>query len=443
MNAIMHEECLAQCKAHPELKLEFHLEQWDTDFLRFYRSQINYNVRRESAKLAASVYKGKRSCWFAIDDPTPASLREKLEETLAIIDQLPPDPDFVDLDDDTRTVEMSEPVDNIVEIPLERKIDILDRLSKAVAPMGFRIYGTFICNVVEHSIINSNGVDKTSKYSPMMLEVKAVSDANEVTVLQSYGGENLELFDEAAFTAQLVDKVKTAGAEVVDVDPGEYKVILAPRCIGEFLGYLMWMANARSLDQNVSPFEGKVGEKLFPEHVTVRDDATQPGVISYRYNNEGRVYEKLDIIDKGVFRNFLVDNYYSHKTGLAKTGALGYCISFETGDKPLEEMLSGVEKGLYISSLHYMNFINPKETSVTGLTRDGTFLIENGKLTRVVNNLRYTQRITEILERITQVEDTATIVPGSSNYGNFNIMTASMPHVLVDGFKISSSTRTV
>ena len=90
-----------------------------------------------------------------------------------------------------------------------------------------------------------------------------------------------------------------------------------------------------------------------------------------------------------------------------------------------------------------MNFINRKETSVTGLTRDGTFLIENGKLTKAVNNLRFTEKISDVINGITDIENHSYTIPSSSNYGEFSIYSARMPHVKVKGFKISSSTRTV
>ena len=126
-----------------------------------------------------------------------------------------------------------------------------------------------------------------------------------------------------------------------------------------------------------------------------------------------------------------------------KNGAEGEALVMEIGDKELSEMIGSVKKGLYISSLHYMNFINRKETSITGLTRDGTFLIEEGKITKVVNNLRFTENISDIIKGITDIENKSYTIPYSSNYGEFGIYSARMPHVKVNGFKISSSTKTV
>lgn len=124
-------------------------------------------------------------------------------------------------------------------------------------------------------------------------------------------------------------------------------------------------------------------------------------------------------------------------------GASGSALIMETGDASRDEMIASIKKGLYISSLHYMNFINQKETSLTGLTRDGTFLIEDGKITKVVNNLRFTEKICDILNGITAIENTSYTVPFSSNYGEFGIGSVKMPHVKVTGFKISSSTKTI
>jgi len=118
-------------------------------------------------------------------------------------------------------------------------------------------------------------------------------------------------------------------------------------------------------------------------------------------------------------------------------------LKIAPGQSSLDEMIASVKHGLFISSLHYMNFINPKETSLTGLTRDGTFLIENGKITKVVNNLRFTERISRILENVIELENKAYSIPFSSNYAEFSVRTTKAPHAKVKGFNITSSTRTI
>ncbi len=436
-------ELIKICEKYPQLKLNFHYKIWETDFLRFYQSQINYNISKTSISLSTTIYKGKKSYSFSLKDPTKEILQDKIDDVLTLIDQLPEDPDFVDLEDDLSRSAEKEKANNIEKVSLDKKIDILEKFSTAVEPYNFKIYGTFICNYRTLYIVNSNGLNKREISSPIYLECKAVNQKNEVTVLEAYGGERFENFNEDEFTSNLVEKVKAATGEVVDVESGEYEVVLAPRCIGDYLLYLESSIYARSLDSKQSYFEGKIDQKVFPENVTITDDPNHPDLINFDYNGDGHIYNKLSVIENGVFKNFFVDNYYGHKLKMDKNGASGEALVMDTGDKELGEMIGSVKKGLYISSLHYMNFINRRETSITGLTRDGTFLIEDGKITKVVNNLRFTENISDIIKGITEIENRSYTIPYSNNYGEFGIYSARMPHVKVNGFKISSSTKTV
>ncbi|MCF7920399.1 MAG: TldD/PmbA family protein [Candidatus Cloacimonetes bacterium] len=439
----LKELLLQICQEYSELKFVFHLRNWHTDFLRFYQSQTNYNISKSSLSLRTTIYKGKRSYGFSLNDPTEEKLREKITEIEGFIDSLPEDPDFVDIEANTAKSAEKQKKDNRLEVNLEKKIAILQHLAHTVEPHNFKIYGTFICNYRNLYIVNSNGLDKHEINSPIYLEVKAVKQDTEVTVLETFGGEDFSHFNLERFTGNLLAKVIAGSNEITDLDAGEYKVILAPRCIGEFFSYLMGSASARTLDNKTSFFEDKIDQKVFPETISLTDDPDHPEMIQFEYTGSGFPYQKLKIIEKGVFRNYMVDNYYAHKLNMKETGSEASALVMDTGDKSLTEMINSIDKGIYISSLHYMNFINHKETSLTGLTRDGTFLIENGKITRVINNLRFTEKISHIIENIIAVEDKAVTVPFSHNYGHFGIESCRMPHVIVDNFKITSSTGTI
>ncbi len=428
---------------HKELKWAIYKKLWQTDFLRFFQSQTNYNISKENISLAVELYKGKKNYSFNIDNPVQKTIDTALEKALAIIDSLPEDPDFVDIEADLRIADPKPAFDNISGIPLSSKTDILKKLAKAVNPYQFKIYGTFICNKHTMQVLNSNGVNKTSQASPIYLEVKAVHNSNQVTVLETFGGEDFSRFDLEDFTRRLVQKVRYGCGEIVDVPAGHYDVVLAPRCIAEFVQYLGSSMSARSLDQRSSYFEGKLNEQVFPENITITDDPTDPDIISSTYSHEGHLYQKLPLIEKGIYKNFMADCYYAHKTGIEENGNTANCIVMQGGDKSMEEMIGSIKHGLYISSLHYMNFINVKETSLTGLTRDGTFLIENGKISKVVNNLRFTERIERILNNVLMLENRSYTIPFSGNYEFFDIEAVKAPHAVVKDFNITSSTNTI
>lgn len=430
-------------KPHQELKYVIYGQFWQTDFLRFYHSQTNYNISKECLSLGISLYKGKKSYSFNIDNPDQAAFDAALANAMALIDSLPEDPDFVDVEDDLRKAPEAPRINNIEAVPLATKTAILSRLADVVKLHNFELYGTFICNHTISHLINSNGLDKESAGSPIYFEVKAVHNESQITVLETFGGEDFNRFDEADFTHRLLRKIAYCANDVVDVEPGEYTVIFAPRCVAELAQYLAYGMTAWSLDQHRSYFEGKTGEQVFPELVTITDDPNDPDVILFDYNGEGHLYQKLDLIDRGVFKHFMCNKYYSYKTGLENNGNSANCLVVKGGSEDLESMISGIERGLYVSSLHYVNFINPKETSVTGLTRDGTFLIENGRITKVVNSLRFTDKIVRIFQNIAALENKSFTTPFSQNYDQFGIEAVKSPHAKVLGFNITSSTKTI
>jgi len=429
---------------YPCLKIQLYLTQWQTDFLRFYHSETNYNITKSSISTSISLHKDKKNYSFTINNPTTQAVREKIEEALTFIDQLPPDPDFVDLETDLRKGAETPKEDNIEKLPLDRKIAILQQFRDAITPFGFDIYGTFICNNEQTYILNSNGVDKKTHTSPFYFEIKAVSNTNEVTVLECIGGEHIERLNVPAMIANLTEKVKVAQGEVVDVEAGDYEVVLAPRCVGDLMMYYTWQGfSAHALNRKDTDLEGKIGQQLYPQSFSLYDSPAHPDVVGSDYSGDGFLHQNLPIFEKGVFKNFLVDCYYAHKLKLTENGNQGDCLVMQTGDTPYADLFKGIKKGLYISSFHYINFINSRETSLTGLTRDGTFLIEDGKITKVVNNLRFTEKISDTINHITAIEDRVYTVPASGNYGNFSIAAVAMPHIRVSEFQISSSTKTV
>lgn len=428
---------------HNELKFNIVQSYWQTDFFRFYKSQTNYNISKENVSLTADLYKGKKSFSFGIDDPSPAKIDEALDNALCIIDNLPEDPDFVDVEDNLSLAEPREIINNIDAIPLSIKTEILSSLSESAAQHDFSLYGTFICNFSRYRMINSNKLDKSSSTSPIYLEIKAVHNQSQLTVMETFGGDNFKYFDLEDFRSRLMQKIEFCANDVVNVDEGKYDVILAPRCVAEFVQYLSYGMSARALDQHSSYFEGKIDQMVFPETISITDDPGDPEMIRMEYGSDGHIYNPLKLIDKGYFRNFTCNQYFHHKTGLPKNGNTASCLKIAAGDSSLDAMIGKVKRGLYISSLHYMNFINPKETSLTGLTRDGTFLIEDGKISKVVMNLRFTERIERILKNIVVLENRAYTIPFSDNYESFDIATVKAPHALVEGFNITSSTNTI
>ncbi len=409
----LKQDLFALMKRFPAHAFRFRYLDWETDFLRFYRSQVNYNITKRAVVLSGTVERKKRKFSFPIADP---------EQAIALLNDLPPDPDFVSFEDDPTRYEYRGFTKAADSAPLSRKLDILEQIAAAADQCGFDIYGTFITLNSDGFLLQSNGLDKRIFVSPLMLDLKAVKRDTGVTVINSFGGTSLDHFSTEFFIADLVRKMEWATLPITDAEPGKYTVILGPQAVHTFLTYLLSGASGEALDNCTSFFEGKEGQLLFPAALTVASRPDHPQLIPFPYNGDGHIAQPLTFIDRGVFREFVMNHYYAHKLKRPKNGSVGVsALVMEQGDTSLEQMIAGVEHCLYISNLHYMNFINRKETSVTGLTRDGTFLIEKGKVTKVVNNLRYTVKITAVFENLAAVGNDQQVVPESENYFEFNI----------------------
>ncbi len=430
-------------KIFPDLKLSMDFANWNSDFFRFYHSQSNYNITKHTELIYITMVKDKRKFTFSLQNPTEQSIIQAIKNNISILKHIPQDTEFVDFDDDKAEFKQEKMKNNIEELGLDKKIEILSIISKKAAEYNFDIYGSFICNYIDWIKVNSNGVAKTFKVSPILLDIKAVSNKNYVTIIEKYGSVDFDDFDIDKFLETFEEKIRNATEDIIDVEPGIYTAILSPYAINEFVQYFLYNAYGQAVYSKQSFLMGKQDKKIFPELISIYDDPYNKKMITYPYNSEGRLLKKLPIIEKGIFKNFMISKYYSEILKMPITGNEGENIVFDTGNTSLAKMIASVKNGLYISNIHYMNFINFKETFVTGLTRDGTFLIKDGKLSKVVNNLRFTLKISDLLENITMVENHNYPVPTSTNYGYFEIYSSLMPHIKTEKFHISSSTKTI
>ncbi|MFC1504622.1 TldD/PmbA family protein [Spirochaetota bacterium] len=427
-----------------DVQIELRYQYWKTDFLRFYKSQVNYNITKTEIMLAGTVERNKKKYTFELSDPTLTKLKEAISDAKKIIEHLPEDPDFSTFEDNKDEFTYDNFNSSVEKTSLEQKVRIIKEIAASAHKHGFSIYGTFITLCIDTRIVNSNGISKRFFQAPVMIDLKCVSSRNMATVIDSYAGNDLSEFSTTDFIRHLEEKIAYALLDIADISPGVYDAVLSPHAVSQFLQYFIASAYASSLDRGVSFFEGKIDKKIFPEILSISSLPTHPKLITVPYNSDGHIAQDLSIIHKGVFKEFIVDNYYAHKLKMKKNGAVGdEALVLHAGEDSMHTMMGDMESGLYISNVHYMNFINQKESSVTGLTRDGTFLVKNGKVKNIANNLRYTLKISDIFEHIEAVEKKQYCIPISSNYENFSIASVLAPHIRTGMFKISSSTGTI
>jgi predicted Zn-dependent protease len=209
-------------------------------------------------------------------------------------------------------------------------------------------------------------------------------------------------FDANALAKVSVDKA-VKSAKPTRLDPGRYSVVLEPAAVADLLDFLTGSFDARRADEGRSFFSKagggtRIGEKIFPETITLRTDPFDPQLEGAPFDNSGFALAPTSWIDKGVVKNLAYSRYWAQKQGKQPTGQPTSWI-LDGGKATREELIKGVKRGVLVTRFWYLRWIDPQTILVTGLTRDGVFLIENGAITRPVNNFRFNESPVQMLQK--------------------------------------------
>lgn len=208
--------------------------------------------------------------------------------------------------------------------------------------------------------------------------------------------------DPAAISKIAVEKA-VRSMKPARLDPGRYTVVLEPAAVADLAVFLARAFDARRADEGRSFFAKKgggtrLGEKLFPEFIALRSNPTDPQLSSAPFDAEGLPLAPTAWVEKGTVRALAYGRYWAQKQGKPATGQPREW-SLDGGTATREELIRGVKRGVLITRFWYLRSLDPQSLLVTGLTRDGVFLIENGAVTRPVNNFRFNESPVQMLSR--------------------------------------------
>lgn len=208
----------------------------------------------------------------------------------------------------------------------------------------------------------------------------------------------------------------------VGLEPGNYTVVLESAASGQLIGQVGGALNARAAEEGRNGFSKRgggtrLGEKIFDERVTFYTDPTDPDNLGEPFDAEGFPAQKNVWIENGVLKQLQYDRFWAQKKGVAATsgrgggrgggggggGFGGGGVRMKAGTKSLEELIAGCRRGVLCTHFFYTNVLDPRSMLLTGLTRDGTFLIENGQVTRPVKNFRFNQSVMQMLNSIEEI----------------------------------------
>jgi predicted Zn-dependent protease len=407
---------------------------------RFAESAIHQSTWREDTSLRVRVVSKGRVGVAATNQFSAEGAKRVAESAKEMAAMASPDPEFPGLAPRADVPDREETFDQATAdtTPEERAERIADLVAKC--SNGFHAAGAIDTTATEVGLVNSGG---QFCYAPF-------TQANVTTVVS--GGESGAGYSEA-WSARFDDLDVAAVADRAaskardsqrpqGFEPGRYEVVLEPAAVGTLVAFLAYMGlGGRSILEGRSCFTGRKGEPVGSKAITFRDDAFAPGTIGLPFDFEGTPKQRVTMIENGVFRQGVHDRRSAKQAGVESTGhalpppnpegAFPLNVMVETGDASLEDMIAATELGLLVTRFHYSNIVHPKEAVITGMTRDGTFLIENGQLKHPVKNLRFTQSIIEALK------DTSLVGRESELVSEFFFAGSRVPALKVDRFQFT------
>jgi len=188
------------------------------------------------------------------------------------------------------------------------------------------------------------------------------------------------------------------------VEPGEWTVILEPTAVANLVNLMVFAMNARNADEGRSFFSkqgggNKIGEKFLDERITITSDPADPRTAGNPFSGEGLPNRAMTWVENGVLRNLIYNRFWAQRNNVQPTGFPG-AYQMTGGNASMDEMIRSTDRGLLVTRLWYIRPVDPRTILFTGLTRDGTFLIENGRITTAVKNLRWNESPVFMLNNI-------------------------------------------
>jgi predicted Zn-dependent protease len=223
------------------------------------------------------------------------------------------------------------------------------------------------------------------------------------------------------------------------LDPGAYTVVLEPTAAGMLMSRMLGALDARQADEGRSYFSkpgggNRTGEKLFADSVSIRSDPAVADAETAPFTGDGEPVGPQTWVENGVLTNLSYSRYWAERQGRVPVPD-GSNLVMEGGNANLDDLIASTDRGVLITRFWYIRPLNPRTISQTGLTRDGTFLIENGKLSRPVNNFRFNQSLAELLQNVEMLSRSVRVCASENSSVSTPIV---VPAMKVRNFQLAS-----
>lgn len=417
----------------------------ESGLTRFANSTIHQNVFEVNSRVYFRVALGKKIGVAATNSFTKTDLKKALSNAIEIAKNQKENPDFPGLPSKEKVLKLNTYFKKTAGFtPIERAQEIKKIFDQAKTH-NLTVAGSFSTGEAEIAVANTNGVNSYQPLTSTFINIIVMGDNSSGyadCLSRDVDDVTVDHLTQIAIQKCLDSK------DPKSLEPGEYDVVLEPSAVAALLEWMNYIGfGSKPFQEGTSFLSNRIGQKIMGESITIYDDGNDASAIAFPFDFEGVPKKKVTLIEKGVAKGVVYDSISAHKdkvksTGHALTpdsadGALALNLFIEAGDSSVDKMIKSVERGLLITRFHYINgLLDTTKALLTGMTRDGTFWIENGKVEHGVKNLRFTESMLKAFSSVAQISQDRKII--NSWWGDIGCIVA--PAMLIKNFKFTGKT---
>ena len=389
----------------------------ESHLTRFANNEITQNVSERRTVLSVRVVLGKRTGRASGNDLSRAGVERLVRAAETAAKHQPEIPNLPPLPGPQQYRNVNSRDEATVMLGPEARAREVERAiarCRESGVVGAGIFETGVGSIGDYgeldalAIANSRGLFAYHEGSQATFRVSALDG-----VLSGWAGQESHraaAIDGGALASRAVSKV-LGSRDPVAWEPGRYPVILEPAAVADLLADLSGLSfGALAVQEGRSFMSGKIGERVLGENITIRDDPYHPAHGGSPFDGEGMPTIPTVLIERGVVRGPVYDRTTAAAEGRESTGhglptpntigPVARHLVLDGGAGPPEGLLEGIDRGLWVTRVWYTNVVDPKSATLTGMTRDGLFAIEKGRITRAVRNFRFNQSVVEMLGHV-------------------------------------------
>ena len=386
---------------------EVHVDETIEALTRFANNTIHQHVAEHGVVVSIRTAVDQRTARVTTNRIDEDSLRAAVNNSLSLASQQPQDPRLLPMPGKQKYRLVRRFIPATAALSAEARARAVKNACQLAEKRGQVAAGIFSSGQSQSVLANSRGLSAAYRQTHATFSV-TMQQGSAASWAKGNAADHRQ-FDPKALAQTASDKA-TRAQDPTELPPGRYTVILEPAAVLDLVGFLFYDFAATAVADKRSCFSDRVGKALLGKNITISDDVYHPQQLGAPFDGEGIPRQGVNLVDQGVVKNLVYSRLSAKLAGKKPTGhgfplpneygeaAMNLVVS--GGDTPLDKMVASTERGLLVTRLWYIREVDPYEKVMTGMTRDGLFQVENGKIRGAARNFRFNQSVLEMLKNI-------------------------------------------